>query len=104
MPDALKIKTDYEIITAAGIAELGEPTIPHTQWVGAAKEGQVIALQDGLGVITREGLESSVGTWKNGNIFDDHKTLKAGFTIHGDKFISPYLYFQLDDVIVAHLA
>jgi hypothetical protein len=103
MPDALKIKTDYEIIIAAGIAELGEPTIPHTQWVGAAKEGQVIALQDGLGVITREGLESSVGTWKNGNIFDDHKTLKAGFTIHGDKFISPYLYFQLDDVIVAHL-
>jgi hypothetical protein len=71
--------------------------------VGAAKEGQVIALKDGLGVITREGLESSVGTWKDGSIFDNHKTIKAGFTIHGDKFISPYLYFLLDEVIVAHL-
>jgi hypothetical protein len=102
MPDELKIKTDYEIINAEGTGPSDIP-IPLTQWIPAAKEGQVISLQDGLGVITREGLESSVGTWKNGNIFDNHKTLKAGFTIHGDKFISPYLYFLLDDIIVAHL-
>jgi hypothetical protein len=103
MPEDLKIHTDFELINAAGTAPPGDISTPHTQWIPAAKEGQVIKLKDGLGVITREGLESSVGTWNDGTIFDDHKTPLAGFQIHGDKFISPYLYFLLDEVIVAHL-
>lgn len=103
MAKDLKIQTEFGLIEAAGVGPFGDTIIPHTQWVSAAKEGQVIKLQDGLGVITREGLESSVGTWKDGNIYDNHQTLKAGFKIHGDKFISPYLYFLLDEIIVAHL-
>jgi hypothetical protein len=103
MPKDLEIQTTYEIINASGAAAPVDILTPHTEWIPAAKEGQVIKLNDGLGVITREGLESSVGTWKNGNIFDDHNTPLAGFQIHGDKFISPYLYFLLDEVIVAHL-
>jgi hypothetical protein len=103
MSEDFKIHTNYELIKAAGAAPQNDPAFPHTQWIAAAKEGQVIKLEDDLGTITKEALESSLGTWKDGNIFDDHKTINAGFRIHGDKFISPYLYFLLDNVIVAHL-
>jgi hypothetical protein len=103
MSEDLEIHTEYEFIKAAGAVPPGDNVLPHTQWVSAAKEGQVIKLKEGLGVITREALESSIGTWKDGYVFDDHKTIHAGFQIHGDKFLSPFLYFLLDDVIVAHL-
>lgn len=103
MVKEIVIKTEYELLSISGEASLPNADTGHLQWVSAAKEGQVIKLKDGLGVITREALESSVGTWKDGYVFDDHKTIHAGFQIHGDKFISPYLYFLLDEVIVAHL-
>jgi hypothetical protein len=103
MSKDFKIHTDYELIKASGAAPQNDPAFPHAQWIAAAKEGQVIKLEDDLGTITKEALESSVGSWSNGIIFDNHKTINAGFRIHGDKFISPYLYFLLDNVIVAHL-
>ena len=72
-------------------------------WVPVAKTGQVVKFEAALAVITEEGLKASVGSWKDGKIFDNHKTLRAGFKIYEDKYEQPYLYFLLDQVTCDHL-
>ena len=72
-------------------------------WIPAARVGQVINFKGGLAVITEEALKGSVGTWQNGKIFDNHKTMRTGFKIYADKFESPFLYFQLDKNTCEHL-
>jgi hypothetical protein len=103
MSEDLKIYTEYELVTISAEAPLPVSNIDEYKWIAAAREGQVIALKDGLGTITREGLESSIGTWDGKDIIDDHKTVKKGFSIHGEKFVSPFLYFLLDPVTVGDL-
>ena len=66
-------------------------------WINAAREGQVIDVNGELCSLSREAIESSLGTWKNGQIFDNHKTLRKGFQIYEDKFESPFLAFLLDE-------
>jgi hypothetical protein len=103
MSEDLEIQTEYELVSISAEA----PTHPQAgegfQWIRAAKEGQVIALPGGLGVITREALESSVGTWKDLPLFDDHKTIKEGSKIYDDEFESPFLYFLLDNIAIGEL-
>lgn len=65
-------------------------------WVTAAKVGQLVRVEDNVKILTRDAILSSLGTWKNGSIFDDHKTIRASFQIYGDKFEDPFLYFLLD--------
>lgn len=65
-------------------------------WVTAAKVGQLLNVGGGTKVLTREAILSSLGTWKNGNILDDHHAIRADFDIIADKFEEPFLYFLLD--------
>lgn len=67
-------------------------------WVNGAKEGQVINVKGKICSMTREGLESSLGSWKDGIIFDNHSKQRAGFKIYDDRFESPFLAFLLDKV------
>jgi hypothetical protein len=103
MSEDLKIQTEYELVTISGEAVPSSLNTDGFKWVAAAREGQVISLRDGLGVITREALENSIGSWEGKEIREDHKTIKAGFSIHGNKFISPFLYFLLDPVTLGDL-
>ena len=65
-------------------------------WVTAAKVGQLVQVNNAIKVLTRDAIISSLGTWKNGSIFDDHKAIRASFQIYADKFEDPFLYFLLD--------
>ena len=65
-------------------------------WINAAKEGQVLSINGHSCTMTKEGLESSLGTWKDGFIGEDHKLLTPGFKIYEDRFESPFLSFLLD--------
>jgi hypothetical protein len=103
MPEDLKIQTNYDLVTILGEAQTSLQVGEGLQWIAAAKEGQVISLKNSLGVITREALESSVGTWKNLPLFDDHKTVKPELKIYSDKFESPFLYFLLDKPAIEEL-
>jgi len=40
-----------------------------TEWIPAAKIGEVVNLADSAGVITKEALEKSIGSWKGKKIF-----------------------------------
>jgi len=46
---------------------------------------------------------SSLGTWKEGVIKDDHNTIRAGFKIYADRYEEPFLSFLLDSTIVRDL-
>jgi len=72
-------------------------------WVHAARDGQVINIEEKLCAITGEALESSVGTWKEGGIFENHETRKRGFKIYDDKYEEPFLSFLLDELTVKEL-
>jgi hypothetical protein len=111
MTEDVKFQTKYELFDeGAGSIKAGgaapDPTIidglPRV-WVNTAKEGQVIDVQGVICSMTREGLESSVGTWKDGKILDNHKTPRSGFKIYDDKFESPFLAFLLDEQTVKSL-
>jgi hypothetical protein len=65
-------------------------------WVTAAKVGQLVRVRDEFKTLTKEAVLSSLGTWKNGSIKDDHNAIRASFNIYGDKFEEPFLYFLLD--------
>jgi hypothetical protein len=104
MPEEIKIKTKYEFFKTDSKVKANAPESESTDrnpwvWVNAAKEGQVIGINNELFTITREGLESSVGTWKDGQIFNNHNDLVDGFKIYDDKFTSPFLSFLLDEEI-----
>ena len=73
------------------------------KWVAAAKVGQVVDVTGELCVVTAEALKSSVGTWKDGKIFDDHKDQKDGFKIYADKYEDPFLCFELDEQTIKNL-
>jgi hypothetical protein len=75
------------------------PTQTDRLWVTAAKVGQLIRVNDTVKVLTRDAILSSLGTWNNGSIIDDHKAVRAGFQIYSDKFEEPFLYFLLDTQI-----
>jgi len=65
-------------------------------WVTAAKVGQLVRVKDKFKSLTKEAILASLGTWKNGNIIDDHNAIRASFSIYGDKFEEPFLCFLLD--------
>jgi hypothetical protein len=101
MSDEIKFSSEYEsfggdLKLKAGAPNLGEIDNLPRVWINAAKEGQVIDVRGEICSMTREGLESSVGTWKDGKILDNHKTPRSGFKIYDDKFESPFLAFLLD--------
>jgi hypothetical protein len=68
----------------------------HDRWVNAAKVGQIVQVYGQPKILTQEAIISSLGTWKNGSIIDDHTTVRAGFKIYDDKFEEPFLCFLLD--------
>jgi hypothetical protein len=72
------------------------PTLSDHIWVPSAKVGQLVRLDSGVKILTRDAIISSLGTWNNGSIIDAHKTIREGFQIYGDKFEDPFLYFLLD--------
>ena len=72
------------------------PTPSEHVWVTAAKVGQLIQVDDTVKILTRDAIISSLGTWNNGSIFDNHKAIRAGFQIYADKFEDPFLYLLLD--------
>lgn len=65
-------------------------------WVTAAKVGQLIRLKDEFKSLSKEAILSSLGTWRNGSIEDNHKTIRDGIQIHDEKFEDPFLCFLLD--------
>jgi hypothetical protein len=65
-------------------------------WVTAAKVGQLVRVGTAFKSLTREAILASLGTWKNGNILDDHNVIRTSFSIYGDKFEEPFLCFLLD--------
>lgn len=65
-------------------------------WVTAGKVGQLVRVNNKFKALTKDAIISSLGTWKNGNIIDNHNAIRAGFQIYGDKFEDPFLYFLLD--------
>jgi hypothetical protein len=67
-------------------------------WVTAAKTGQIVMVNGKPKILTKEAILSSLNTWKRGDIIDNHKTVRAGFTIYGDRFEDPFLVFLLDKV------
>ena len=67
-----------------------------TEWIPAAKIGEVVNLADSAGVITKEALEKSIGSWKGKKIFKNHETEREGEKILDDKFEDPFLYFLLE--------
>jgi hypothetical protein len=85
---------------------IGDPSYDHTLvygasgdtrvWVTAAKVGQLVRVKDEFKSLTKEAILASLGTWKNGNILDDHNAIRASFSIYGDNFEDPFLYFLLD--------
>jgi hypothetical protein len=73
------------------------------EWIPAAREGQVIEVADEICTLTREGIESSLGTWKGGRLFDNHLTLRSGLILD-EKFESPYLMFKLSNNVITALS
>ena len=73
-------------------------------WITAAKVGQLVRVKDEFKTLTIEAIQSSLGTWKNGSIIDDHNVIRASFNIHSDKFEDPFLYFLLDTQTVSDIA
>lgn len=67
-------------------------------WVTAAKTGQIVQVGGEPKILTEEAILSSLNTWKRGDIIDDHKKVRTGFTIYGDRFKDPFLVFLLDRV------
>jgi hypothetical protein len=61
--------------------------------------GQLLQVGSSTKILTREAIIASLGTWRNGNIVDDHNVIREGFRIYGDKFEEPFLYFLLDSQI-----
>lgn len=76
---------------------------PEQEWVQAAKVGQIVQINNKPYVLTREAIVSSLGSWKEGFIKDDHKTIRAGFKVYGDKFVEPFLSLLLDQPTIEHL-
>ena len=73
------------------------------EWVQAAKVGQIVQIEGKPYVLTREAIISSLGTWKDGYIKDDHKVILAGFKVYDDKFEDPFLSLLLDQLTIQHL-
>jgi hypothetical protein len=67
-------------------------------WVTAAKTGQIVQVNGKPKILTEEAILSSLNTWKHGDIIDNHKEVRAGFTIYGDRFENPFLVFLLDSI------
>ena len=65
-------------------------------WVAAAKVGQLARVGGEFKSVSKDAIISSLGTWRNGYIRDNHKTLRAGVQIYDDKFEDPFLYLLLD--------
>ena len=78
-------------------------TIPEQEWVQAAKVGQLVKVNGKFYSLTREAIMSSLGTWKDGFLKNDHNTIRAGFKIHADRYEEPYLSFLLDQATVRDL-
>lgn len=67
-------------------------------WFPVAKVGQRTRMSDGVvRTLTKEALESSVDTWKNGRITQDHDSTKPDFHISSARFEEPFLYMQFED-------
>ena len=67
-------------------------------WFPVAKVGQRTRMSDGIvRTLTEKALESSVDTWKNGRITQDHDSTKEEFHIGSARFESPFLYMQFGD-------
>jgi hypothetical protein len=75
-----------------------DQTLPDRVWVTAAKTGQIVQVGGKPKILTQEAILSSLNTWKQGDIIDDHKKVRIGFTIYGDRFEDPFLVFLLDRV------
>jgi len=78
-------------------------TLKEQEWIQAAKVGQIVQIEGKPYVLTREAIISSLGTWKDGFIKDDHKAILAGFKVYGDKFEDPFLSLLLDQPTIQHL-
>ena len=67
-------------------------------WFPVAKVGQRTRMSDGVvRTLTKEALESSVDTWKNGRITQDHESTKPDLHIGSARFEEPFLYMQFED-------
>jgi hypothetical protein len=73
-------------------------TLPDRVWVTAAKTGQIVQVGGKPKILTEEAILASLNTWKRGDIIDNHKKVRTGFTIYGDRFEDPFLVFLLDHV------
>jgi hypothetical protein len=80
-----------------GSANSHDPSLDGV-WVTAAKTGQIVQVEGKPKILTEEAILSSLNTWKHGDIIDNHKKVRAGFTIYGDRFKNPFLVFLLDSV------
>jgi hypothetical protein len=65
-------------------------------WVTAAKVGQLARVKDKFKSVSKDAILSSLGTWRNGSIGDNHQTIRAGVHIYDEKFEDPFLCFLLD--------
>jgi hypothetical protein len=102
MTEDIKIQTEFIKFRAEYPNSVNVDNLPR-KWVAAAKNGQVVNVKDKICVVTAEALKSSLGTWKDGKIFDNHETQISGFKIYGDKYEDPFLYFELDEQTIKNL-
>ena len=93
---AHSLESQEEEVHTHSLSALYGASTDNPIWVTAAKVGQLVRVKDEFKTLTREAILASLGTWKNGNILDDHNVIRANFTIYGDRFEEPFLYFLLD--------
>ena len=65
-------------------------------WVTAAKVGQLARVKEKFKSVSKDAILSSLGTWRNGSIGDNHQTIRAGDQIYDEKFEDPFLCFLVD--------
>lgn len=102
MTEDIKVRTEFIKFSAEFPNGVDVDNLPR-KWIPAAKVGQVVKVKDKICVVTAEALKSSLNSWKDGTIFDDHEKVKAGFKIYGDKYEDPFLYFELDEQTIKNL-
>ena len=91
-------------LAAAGDHNLSlNPIIQDQEWVQAAKVGQLVRINNNYYSLTQDAIKSSLGTWKDGVIRDNHNTIRAGFKIYADRYEEPFLSFLLDRTVVQDL-
>lgn len=92
-------------LAAAGDHTLSlNPIIQDQGWVQAAKVGQLVKINGVFYSLTRDAIMSSLGTWKDGFIKDNHNVTRASFKVYGDKFEDPFLCFLIDQETITDIS